>query len=296
MSERMKIILDTDIGSDIDDALALAYLLCQERCDLLGITTCSGQAQLRAEMASAICRNLGRGEVPIHSGCEQALLVDIRQKLAPQAAALGAWDRQRGFEPNTAIEFLRRTIRANPGEVTLLSIGPLNNVAMLFATDPEIPALLKQHVLMCGQFLYNMYGEWNAVNDPHATAIAYGHGRQSRPPRHVSFGLDVTLRCTMPADLCRRQFTAKALQPVRDFAEVWFRDVPQITFHDPLAAACIFQPELCKYRDGQVSVSLGAPTLGWTVFTSHKDDPKPHTIAVEVDRDKFFEHYFSVVR
>jgi purine nucleosidase len=296
MSERMKIILDTDIGSDIDDALALAYLLCQERCELLGITTCSGQAQLRAEMASAICRNVGRGEVPIHSGCEQALLVDIRQKLAPQAAALGAWDRQRGFEPNTAIEFLRRTIRANPGEVTLLSIGPLNNVALLFATDPEIPALLKQHVLMCGQFLYNMYGEWNAVNDPHATAIAYGHGRQSRPPRHVSFGLDVTTRCTMPADLCRRQFTAKALQPVRDFAEVWFRDVPQITFHDPLAAACIFHPELCQYRDGQVSVSLSAPTLGWTVFTSHKDDPKPHTIAVEVDRDKFFEHYFSVVR
>ena len=52
--EMMKVILDTDIGSDIDDALALAYLLCQPRCELVGITTCTGQSLLRVQMASAI--------------------------------------------------------------------------------------------------------------------------------------------------------------------------------------------------------------------------------------------------
>ena len=295
MSDKIKVILDTDIGSDIDDALALAYLLCQERCDLVGITTCTGQAPLRAEMASAICRNVGRGDVPIHSGCEKALLVDLRQKLAPQAAALGDWPRQKGFEPNTAIEFLRRTIRANPGEITLLSIGPLNNIALLFATDPEIPALLKDYVLMCGQFFTGTRGEWNAINDPHATAIAYGNGCQAKPPRHVSFGLDVTTQCTMSANECRRQFTAKALQPVRDFAEVWFRDVPRSTFHDPLAAACIFEPGLCTYRQGKVTVSLNDPTNGWTAFDG-RDADKPHTVAEKVDSQRFFEHYFGVVR
>jgi len=257
--EKIKILFDTDIGSDIDDAVALAYLLCEPRCELLGVTTVSGEADRRAEMASAVCRNAGRADVPVHVGCTEALLHDIPQKHAPQAEALRDWDRQRDFEPDTAVEFLRSM------------------------------------VLMCGRFLAAMGGEWNAINDPHATAIVYGHGRQSRPPRHVSYGLDVTARCRLDANICRKRFTANALKPVRDFAEVWFRGRDQITFHDPLAAASIFQPDLCEYRDGTVTVSLAPPTLGWTVFSDRTDD-KPHTIACDVDPERFFERYFDVVR
>ncbi|MCX7591661.1 MAG: nucleoside hydrolase [Kiritimatiellae bacterium] len=291
---QVKVVLDTDIGSDIDDALALAYLLSQPRCELLGITTVTGEAPKRAEMASAICRHVGRDDIPIHSGCTQAMLTDIRQKHAPQAEALGRWNRRRDFGENTAIEFLRQIIRANPGEITLLTIGPLTNIGVLFAVDPELPALLKQMVLMCGQFFTGTKGEWNAINDPHATAIAYGQGHQTRPPRHLSHGLDVTTRCVMPAEECRKRFTASVLEPVRDFAEVWFRTNDRITFHDPLAAACIFVPDLCRYREGRVRVSLSEPTLGWTVF-----DPdasiKPHLVAYDVDENRFFEHYFTIV-
>jgi purine nucleosidase len=294
-SEKVKVLFDTDIGSDIDDAVALAYLASQQRCDLLGVTTVTGEPAKRAEMASAICRDAGRDNVPVHAGCPEAMLIEMRQKTAPQAQALGEWDRQREFGSNTAVEFMRQTIRAHPGEVTLLTVGPLTNAGLLFATDPEIPSLLKQMVLMCGRFLSAMGGEWNAVGDPHATAIVYGHGHQARPPRHVSYGLDVTNRCSMDVDACRARFTAKALAPVRDFAEVWFRQAGHITFHDPLAAASIFQPDLCTYRQGKVTVSLDEPTMGWTVFTGRGED-KPHTIAVEVDAERFFEHYFSVVK
>jgi len=294
-ADRIKVILDTDIGSDIDDALALAYLLRQPRCDLLGVTTVTGQPLLRAEMVSAMCRKAGRDDVPIHSGIEQALLVDIRQKQAPQAAALGDWPRRRDFAPNTAIPFLRETIRANPGEVVLLAIGPLTNVAVLFATDPELPSLLKGLVLMCGQFFDATRGEWNAFNDPHATAIVYGAGCQAKPPQHVSFGLDVTMRCQLPADECRRRLTAPVLQPVRDFAEVWFKHSPVITWHDPLAAASIFEPTLCTYRSGRVAVSLCEPTLGWTILQKQESEP-PHTVAATVDAPRFFEHYFAVVK
>jgi inosine-uridine nucleoside N-ribohydrolase len=212
-TEKIKVLLDTDIGTDIDDALALAYLLKQERCELLGVTTVTGQARLRAELASAICRRAGRDDVPIHAGCEQAILIEMRQKAAEQAAVLGDWPRRRDFPPNTAVEFLRRTIRAHPGEVTLLTIGPLTNVALLFATDPEVPSLLAGLVLMCGRFFASMGGEWNAIGDPHATAVVFGAGTQSRPPRLVSFGLDVTLRCQMLPDECRRRFAAPALAP-----------------------------------------------------------------------------------
>lgn len=295
MSDRIKVLFDTDIGSDIDDALALAYLLCQERCELLGVTTVTGQPLARAEMVSAVCRNVGRDDVPIHAGCPQAMLIEMRQNKAPQAAALGDWPRRRDFAPNTAIEFMRQVIRAHPREVTLLAVGPMTNLGLLFAADPEIPALLKQVVLMCGRFFTSMGGEWNAVGDPHATAITYGNGRQARPPRHVSYGLDVTTRCMMDADDCRRRFTAKALEPIRDFAEVWFQKAQRICFHDPLAAACIFQPDICKYRQGKVAVSLAEPTMGWTVFNPNAED-KPHTVANEVDSEAFFRHYFETVK
>jgi len=292
--EKLKVLYDTDIGTDIDDAVALAYLLRQERCELLGVTTVTGRPDLRAEMVSAMCRNLGRDDVPVHAGAPEAILIEMRQKVAQQAAALGEWDRRRDFPPNTALAFLRDTIRAHPHEVTLLTVGPLTNAGLLFASDPELPGLLKQMVLMCGRFFAGMGGEWNAIGDPHATAIVYGAGRQARPPRHVSHGLDVTNRCRMPADDCRRRFTARALAPVRDFAEVWFaRGRGQITFHDPLAAASIFAPDLCEYRRGTVSVSLAAPTMGWTVFRA--DEAGPHTVAAEVDPERFFGHYFGVV-
>ncbi|HAU38221.1 MAG TPA: nucleoside hydrolase [Phycisphaerales bacterium] len=291
-----KVLLDTDIGTDIDDALALAYLLCEPRCELVGVTTVSGEAHRRAEMVSAVCRHVGRTDVPIHVGCDRAMIVDLPQKDAAQASALGSRARQAFTPGNTAIEFLRRTIRENPGQITLLAIGPMTNVGVLFATDPEIPALLKQLVLMCGQFFTSMGGEWNAINDPHATAITYGNTFHARPPKHVSFGLDVTMRCVLPADECRKKFTAHVLEPVRDFAEVWFRKASHVTFHDPLAAASIFQPDLCRYRKGRVSVSLHAPTLGWTIFNPKATEPPLHEAACEVDPDRFFERFFQIVR
>lgn len=293
--DTVKVLFDTDIGSDIDDAVALAYLLRQPRCELMGITTVTGEPELRAQMASAMCRHVGRDDVPVHAGCREAMLIRMRQDTAPQARALGDWPRQEQFAPGTAVEFLRQTIRANPGEITLLATGPMTNVGLLLATDPDVAGLLKQLVLMCGRFCHGMGGEWNAVGDPHATAIVYGNGRQSRPPQHLSCGLDVTLKCRLPAEECRSRFTAKVLEPVRDFAEVWFQRTDRITFHDPLTACCIFEPGLCTWKDGKVTVSLDGPTAGWTVFSQPEEDG-PHTVASNVDVDAFFEHYFDFVK
>src|SRR5579859_3158827 len=153
----IKVLLDTDIGSDIDDAVCLAYLLAQPRCDLLGITTVTGEARARAMLASAICQVAGRS-VPIVPGAEAPLLIAQRQPHAPQAAALDRWEHTRSFPAGGAVPFLRETIRAHPGEVTLLAIGPLTNVALLFALDAEIPRLLHSLVLMCGVFTNRLPG------------------------------------------------------------------------------------------------------------------------------------------
>ncbi len=289
----MKIILDTDIGSDIDDAVCLAYLLAQPACELLGITTVSGEATKRAMMASAQCKVAGK-QVPIYPGCEKPLLVAERQPCAPQAAALARWDHDTTFPQNQAVEFLRQTIRRHPGEITLLTIGPLTNIGLLFAIDPEIPSLLKGLVLMCGVFTNNLAhvgaSEWNAKLDPHATAIVY----RAPVAIHRSIGLDVTCQVTMAAAEVRQRFQTPLLLPVLDFAEVWFRERDRITFHDPLAAVSIFD-NVCTFQRGQVEVELASEHCQGATIWQPGGPTSPHEVALQVDPQRFFSHYFSVV-
>ncbi|MBL8161215.1 MAG: nucleoside hydrolase [Anaerolineae bacterium] len=289
MSE--KVILDTDIGSDIDDAVCLAYLLAQPRCDLVGVTTVSGEPHKRAELVSALCQAAGKA-VPIYPGIEKPLLSTQRQPLVPQAAMLDRWPHETDFPQGEAIEFLRATIRAHPGEVTLLGIGPLTNIALLFAIDPEIPALLKRLVLMAGVFTNQLPGvgplEWNAICDPYAAAMVYNTPVQV----HRSVGLDVTCQVTMDSDEVRERFQVGLLRPVLDFAEVWFRERPIITFHDPLAATVLFDADICHFERGTVDVELTAPRLrGLTYFD--RREPGRHEVALAVNPQRFFEHYFA---
>ncbi len=281
-----KIFLDTDIGSDIDDAVCSAYLLANPDCDLVGITTVTGEGEKRAQMASTLCQIAGKN-IPIYIGAETPLLIEQRQPTAPQADALSQWAHQTGFPRGEAISFMRRVIRENPGEITLLPIGPLTNIALLFKIDPEIPSLLKSLVLMCGAF-ENGRLEWNAMLDPHASEIVY----RAAAPIHRSIGTDVTMQVTMPAEEVRQRFQAPLLKPVLDFAEVWFEYSEIITFHDPLAAATIFRPDICGFTPGQVNIELeDQENLGKTYW---KRNPSgPHEVALSVQPENFFEHFFS---
>lgn len=294
-----KILLDTDIGSDIDDAVCMAYLLAQPQCDILGITTVTGEADKRAMMASALCKAAGV-DISIYPGVEEPLLVPQRQKSAPQASALDKWEHEEHFPRGQAIEFLQKTIRNQPGEITLLAIGPLTNVSLLFSVDPEIPTLLKRLVMMGG--LYYPYDkdiieraihlEWNTSGDPHATAIVFNHPA----PINRTVGLEITTRVSMSSDQVRQSFQHQLLEPVLDFAEIWFESIaqkPTLIFHDPLAAVMIFDPDIFAFERGTVEVELASERLkGLTSWT--KGTNGPHEIAVAVDLQRFFDHFFAV--
>lgn len=299
-SAAVPVLLDTDIGSDIDDAVALAYLLRQPRCELLGVTTVSGRPRERAALADAVCRAAGRPDVPVHAGIDRGFLLGVVQPACPQAAVLARFAHRapEDFKPYTAVEFLREQIRKRPGEITLLGIGPLTNLGALFTLDPEIPKQLKRLVLMCGVFTNRLAGagprEWNALCDPIATALVY----QAPVPEHLSIGLEVTCRCRMDAGECVRRFRQAGgpLAVVAAMTEVWAKEREQVTFHDPLAAAAIFEPGLCTYKNGRVEVELKSERVaGMTHFLpGTKQEEKPHRIAVEVHPEAFFEHYFGV--
>ncbi|BCX03712.1 MAG: nucleoside hydrolase [Candidatus Roseilinea sp.] len=290
----IKLLLDTDIGSDIDDAVCLAYLLAKPDCALLGITTVSGEPERRAMMASALCKVAGK-DIPIYPGAAEPLLVESHQPKAPQADALVRWSHESRFPHGEAIEFLRQTIRRHAGEVILLTIGPLTNIALLFKADPEIPSLLKGMVSMSGMFdpAHTRYWrgsqwEWNVYCDPHAAAIVY------RAPvvAHRSIGLDVTTQVTMDAEEVRRRFQAPLLQPVLDFAEVWFQSAEKITFHDPLAATTIFDARICGFERGEVRVELHEPDA-FAVTRWSPSAQGRHEVAMTVDAERFFAEYFG---
>ncbi len=286
----LKVLLDTDIGSDIDDAVALSYLLKKPNCNLLGVTTVTGDAVNRARLVKTLCEAAGKN-IPIYPGIENPLVIEQRQLSAAQAERLAGTPSS--FPEGQAIDFMRTTIRQNPGEVTLLAVGPFTNIATLFKSDPQIPHLLKELVIMGGKFsdYPTPWGptEWNAIVDPHATAIVFSSGVPLR-----AYGLDVTWQLSMTPDQVTKKFKGdKLLEIVLDWSSVWFQERELLHFHDPLAAAAIFNPGICKYKRGHVQVELEeAELLGVTHFQSSQAGKIK--AAESVNADRFFQEYFSV--
>lgn len=307
-----KVFLDFDIGTEIDDAIALAYLLANPECELVGITTSCGESIKRAEMASVLCRAAGK-KVPIHAGCERPLLIPQMETTAPQAAILPHYEHDTGFAPNTAIPFMQKVIRENPGEVTLLAVAPMTNLGLLFAMDPELPELLDGLYLLCGSPTHQRHDvvteslsamerddfirvlasqgilENNSIVDPHATSIVY----RARCRNFVNIGNNVSSRVVMTPEEAERRFRHPIMQVVMSIAREWFKDEPRVSFHDPLAAVCIFNDDVCSYKRGYMDCVLDSRLLGgMTIF---REDPAgPHQVAWDVDGDKFFEHLFEV--
>ncbi|RAP73446.1 nucleoside hydrolase [Paenibacillus montanisoli] len=289
-----KVWLDTDIGGDIDDALCLAYLLNQPHCELIGISTVGGEAGKRAMVADAICKAAGQN-IPVYAGADNPLMPTDIYPTPDGAAKLPNWPHDTGFRPNQAVDAMRAAIRRHPHEISLLAVGHLTNVALLFRLDPEIPRLLKELYIMSGVFSEELeagpdmpMANWNAWMDAHACAIVYG----TQVPVHRTFGLNVTTRLVLGRHDNPGLFAAKVMQAVEDFGSPWLeRHV--MTFHDPLAAACLFEPELCEYERGSIGVDYTRDeTLGKMTFRA--SGAGTLEIAAAVDRERFFEHYFAM--
>ena len=290
---REKVLFDTDIGGDPDDGLALVYLLKEPRCDLLGVTTVGGCPELAARIASALCRSLGRADVPVHAGCSLPILrgknlVCGSDRQSPAYARQRQWEKELERWPHaavtndrSAVAFLRRTIRANPGEVTLCATGPFSNVAALFAIDPEIPSQLKRLVLMGGDFRPKT-DEWNALVDVFATAAVLEGGYRQPPKELLLVGAEATSPHNLPPD-DGRKFLAQSPDLAfvgGHYAEQWFARPINLFFHDPVAAVAIFHPEILSTTDSAIRVDVadnakttrrapsGDATWIWTTATA----------------------------
>jgi purine nucleosidase len=139
--------------------------------------------------------------------------------------------------------------------------------------------------------------EWNAIVDPHATHQLFN--LVECPMR--AFGLDITWQLSMTPREVRAQFKQHPLlKTVLDWSEIWFEERDLLHFHDPLAALCLFEPELCTYALGAVSVDLSSPArAGITHFSPASKHPNAKgtnpdiRIATGVQAPLFFERFFE---
>lgn len=173
------VILDTDIGDDIDDAFALALVIKSPELKVLGITTAFGDTELRARLVDRYLTSVGRTEIPVFAG------VSAPSTNAFTQAAYARQEPKRAYV--SGVSFLLDQIRLHPGEITLIAIGPLTNVEAAIQQEPETFRKLKRVVMMGGS-IYRGYGD--------------GKPGEKSPPMRSGTSIAIRLacgRCWLPA-------------------------------------------------------------------------------------------------
>src|ERR1041385_7505540 len=175
-----KVIIDTDIGDDIDDAFAVALALRSPELQILGVTTTFGDTEGRAKIVDRMLGEAGRQDIPVAEGASTHAPNLIGQRGYGESGKF-----VRSSHPS-AVDFILDQIRKNPGEITLICIGPLMNVGAIIDKDPQTFRKLKRVVIMGGSVdrgYGDPYGpptpaepEWNIKNDPHSAQKLFASG------------------------------------------------------------------------------------------------------------------------
>jgi len=316
MTGHMPLLVDVDTG--IDDALALLYLCGSPDAELLAVTCVAGNVDAKqvAVNTRAVLELAGRADVEVALGRQVPLVRPLR--IAPDThgpRGLGYAELPAPSAPLSgrhAADLIIAEAKRRPGEVTLITTGPLTNLAVALVREPQLPRLLKELVMMGGS--YRTAGntapttEWNVAVDPEALAVVLaGWAAVDGAPRPLALGLDVTERAKLTpdhlADLRRRSETADE-DPVLRFVEDALRFYMEFHsrydgfygafIHDALAVAAALDRSLVRTEALHVEVELGGTwTAGETVTDWRRVWGKPPNldIAVEADITTFFERF-----
>jgi inosine-uridine nucleoside N-ribohydrolase len=243
-------VLDTDIGDDIDDAFALALVLRSPEIKLLGITTAFGDTELRARLVDRYLEAVGRTDIPVLAGKATS-----HNNVFTQAAYA---EREPPRKHEDGVQFLLDQIKANPGQLTLIAIGPLVNVGEAIQRDPETFKKLKRVVMMGGS-VYRGYGngrppepEWNIKCDPESAKALFASG----VPIYM-MPLDST---QVPLDQPERDRLFSFGSPLTDQLTLLYHQWAALTktttptLFDPVAAAYAAKPELCPAKPLRIEV------------------------------------------
>ncbi len=282
-----KIIIDTDIGDDVDDAFALALAVKSPELQILGVTMTFGDTEARAKITDRFLGEVGRADIPVLAGRATATKNPMSQ---------GRYGESGHFvkaSHGDAVEFLLEQIRKYPGEITLIAIGPLMNVGAAIDKDPGTFRKLKRVVLMGGS-VRRGYGdlgytapvppmpEWNILNDVASAQKLFSVG----VPLYV-MPLDST---QLKLDEVKRAFVFSQGTPVTDQLAVlyhlWGQETP--TLFDPMTIAFALRPDLCPVQGLHIRVDEKG-------FTREEPGTPNAQVCLDSNAQDFFKFYLKRV-
>ncbi len=275
----LKVIFDTDPG--VDDAMALLYLHRHPGIELVGVTTVFGNAPIEIttrnaqflhqkwKIAAPIAKGAGRAYDDGRDAAHFAPVVHGEDGLGNIGVPLEV---DHPLDEREAVQFIIDTVRADPGNVTLVAVGRMTNLALALKADPEIAALVKGVVIMGGAFDINgnvtPAAEANIHGDPEAADAVF-----TAPWKVTIIGLDVTMKTTMSSDYLAKMVEAgpaelKLLSDLSQYYIDFYRQrvgLDGMALHDSCACVYLTEPQLFETRTGPVRVVCGGIADGETI-------------------------------
>jgi purine nucleosidase len=289
-----RVILDTDIGTDVDDTLALTLILGSPELALEGVTVVYGDVSVRGRIAEKLLRLRGITDVPIRLGAAQTLN-PIRGGGWAGLEGLGLLsedDPEFVPSPESASDFIIRTAMENPGEIHLVCIAPLTNAALTLRKEPSLAQYLASLTIMGGAVRgpghFDLpYWEHNIGADTDASQIVFTSGA---PITLVP--LDVTTRVYYRAELAARMREKRS--PYYDAVALQIEQYPYVRAygashaHDPLAVATLIDPTLVTLETVHVDIETeGRLTMGATLVRAPNfTAPANARVALDVDPER----------
>ncbi len=283
INTRYKVIFDTDPG--VDDAIALYFALAHPRIELLGITTTFGNVTVDQAAANALYLTaLANRNVPVSKGVQKPWFKlaepvpdfihggDGLGNLPSRVATTGALD------PRASAQFIVETARTHPGQVTLVAVGPLGNLALALKLEPALPILLSEVIVMGGAVLepgnVSPVAEANIWNDPHAADKVFTAGWKL-----TMVGLDVTHKVVTELAMFdkiarhHRHAATDTLHHAVKFYSTFYtglhkhmEQTPGCYAHDLLAFIYLVAPELFTVETAAVRVATEGLAQGQTML------------------------------
>lgn len=283
---KIKIILDTDIGDDIDDAWALAFVISHEGFAPLGVTVTHGNTPERAKIACKMLHVARRDDIPVFIGRK------TNDKVFQQYSWAEDFTAKRPAKKSAA-DFIVETIKRHAGEVTLVAVGPLQNIADALRKEPNLGKYVKRVVLMSGCVYGASFSpgkpvrEWNVYQSTADAQLVYGAGL---PLTIVP--LDATTRVQLSDQ--ERKRIADHDSPLTYALECLYRlwlssPAQRMTLHDQLAVAEAAGPS--AFFAKKEILPLIVDEQGYTRIDQKHG--KPVTVCLEPKRDEFMQYYLG---